>query len=110
LKSFHGTAFAEYELPKTEVHMAELHQPNTTGAAGTLQKDSSAGKAGGGEGGNVSDIRSDLRDKIENAQEVLKAKYRVVSESTDDFVHESPWKSVAMALLGGLIIGLLAAR
>jgi len=60
--------------------------------------------------GNGAGTLSDLKDKIANAQEVVKTKYRVVSESTDDFVHDSPWKSVAMAFIGGLIIGMLAAR
>ncbi|MGN8112447.1 DUF883 family protein [Paraburkholderia sp. 22098] len=53
---------------------------------------------------------SDLKDKIACAQEVVRTKYRVVSESTDDYVHEAPWKAVTMALIGGLIIGMLARR
>lgn len=60
-------------------------------------------------GGSPS-VASDLKDKIASAQEVVKTKYRVVSESTDDFIHEAPWKAVAMALIGGLIIGMLARR
>ncbi|MDR7008828.1 DUF883 family protein [Paraburkholderia strydomiana] len=53
---------------------------------------------------------SDLKDKIACAQEAVRTKYRVVSESTDDYVHEAPWKAVTMALIGGLIIGMLASR
>ncbi|AXF05723.1 DUF883 family protein [Paraburkholderia hospita] len=44
------------------------------------------------------------------AQDALMSSYRTVSESTDDFVHESPWKSIGFAVLGGIIIGMLAAR
>jgi ElaB protein len=41
---------------------------------------------------------------------VVKTKYHVVSDSTDDYVRDSPWKAVAMVFVGGLIIGMLAAR
>ena len=92
--------------------MAEFHQSTNPGSAGPFQQDkSSAAKGNGGaEGGDGPGALSELKDKIVSAQEVVKTKYRVVSESTDDFVHESPWKSVAMALIGGLVIGMLAAR
>jgi ElaB protein len=40
----------------------------------------------------------------------MKQKYRTVSESADDFVHESPWKAITVAALGGIVIGMLAAR
>ncbi|PRY04053.1 YqjD family protein [Paraburkholderia sp. BL25I1N1] len=59
---------------------------------------------------NGARVLADLKDKIAGAQEVVKTKYRVVSESTDDYVHEAPWKAVTMALIGGLIIGMLARR
>jgi ElaB/YqjD/DUF883 family membrane-anchored ribosome-binding protein len=62
------------------------------------------------ERGNVSKAISDVKDKIASAQDLVQTKYRVVSETTDDFVHESPWKSVAMALIGGVVIGMLIAR
>ena len=93
--------------------MAESYQSTTPGSAGSFQQDNnSAAKSNGGDGerGNGPGALSELKDKIVSAQEVVKTKYRVVSESTDDFVHESPWKSVAMALIGGLVIGMLAAR
>ena len=51
-----------------------------------------------------------VKGAFASAQEALTSGYRTVSESTDDFVHESPWKSVAFAVLGGIIIGMLAAR
>ena len=75
-----------------EVEMSESHQPTT------------ADRPSG------SQTLSDLKDKIAGAQEAVKTRYRVVSESTDDYVHEAPWKAVAMALIGGLIIGMLARR
>jgi ElaB protein len=108
-----------------EVQMTESHQ-STAPAAGSLpvasDPGSSAGlsqqgsgattKSGGSDGDRTTSARtlSDLKDRIAGAQEVVKTKYRVVSESTDDYVHEAPWKAVTMALIGGLIIGMLARR
>ncbi|SKC69456.1 DUF883 family protein [Paraburkholderia hospita] len=51
-----------------------------------------------------------IKDAFASAQDALTSGYRTVSESADDFVHESPWKSIAFAALGGIIIGMLAAR
>lgn len=51
-----------------------------------------------------------VKDKLADARNVVHDSYRVVSESTDDFVHESPWKAIALAALAGLIVGMLAAR
>ncbi|WP_454830056.1 DUF883 family protein [Paraburkholderia xenovorans] len=109
-----------------EVQMAESHQSTTPaagssppaspvpeGSGGSSQHDkgsTAASSGGAGERANVAGTLSELRDKIAGAQETVKTKYRVVSESTDDYVRESPWKAVAMALIGGLIIGMLARR
>ena len=51
-----------------------------------------------------------IKDVLADTQEAVVTKYRVVSESTDDFVHDSPWKAIAFAVLGGVIVGMLAAR
>ncbi len=32
-------------------------------------------------------------------------RYRRVSDGTDDYVHGNPWKSIALAAVGGLLIG-----
>ncbi|MFM0031724.1 DUF883 domain-containing protein [Paraburkholderia madseniana] len=105
--------------------MTESNQP-TAPAAGSLpvasdpassagssqQGNGSTAKSGGSDGDRTTSARtlSDVKDKIAGAQEVVKTKYRVVAESTDDYVHEAPWKAVTMALIGGLIIGMLARR
>ncbi|MFM0441753.1 DUF883 domain-containing protein [Paraburkholderia strydomiana] len=89
------------------------HQLTSPGSAGSSQPgNSSTATSGDDDQGRASGARvlSDLKDKIAGAQEVVKTKYRVVSESTDDYVHEAPWKAVTMALIGGLIIGMLARR
>ena len=40
----------------------------------------------------------------------MTTRYRRVSDGTDDYVHDNPWKSIALAAVGGLLIGLLASR
>jgi ElaB protein len=108
-----------------EVQMTESHQL-TAPAAGSFSVGADPGssaslsqqgsgattKSGGSDGDQTTSARtwSDLKDRIAGAQEAVKTKYRVVSESTDDYVHEAPWKAVTMALIGGLIIGMLARR
>jgi ElaB/YqjD/DUF883 family membrane-anchored ribosome-binding protein len=93
--------------------MDESNQVTSPGSAGLTQAgttstaksdDYDPARASGGR------VLSDLKDKFADAQDVVKTKYRVVTESTDDYVHEAPWKAVAMALIGGLIIGMLARR
>jgi ElaB protein len=51
-----------------------------------------------------------VKDVLADAQDTIVTRYRIVSESTDDFVHDSPWKAIAFAVLGGVIVGMLAAR
>ncbi|KXU86702.1 hypothetical protein CR51_37745 [Caballeronia megalochromosomata] len=51
-----------------------------------------------------------VRVVLAGAQDVVAARYRQAREGTDDFVHDNPWKSIALAAVGGLIVGLLAAR
>jgi ElaB protein len=51
-----------------------------------------------------------VKDVFVSAQDTIVTSYRVASESTDDFVHDSPWKAIAFAVLGGVIVGMLAAR
>lgn len=51
-----------------------------------------------------------IRDVLADAQDVLQTNYRLVSESTDDFVHNNPWQAIGVAVLSGLAIGMLARR
>ena len=50
------------------------------------------------------------KGKLVTVKDAVAKKYRAASQTTDGFVRESPWQSVAFAALGGLIIGMLAAR
>jgi ElaB/YqjD/DUF883 family membrane-anchored ribosome-binding protein len=47
---------------------------------------------------------------LTGAQDAAVQRYRLVTEGTDDFVHDNPWKAIALAAIGGLIVGLLASR
>jgi ElaB/YqjD/DUF883 family membrane-anchored ribosome-binding protein len=108
------------EVQMTESNLplvpADGSSPVTSTPAGSAvssqQGNGSTAKSSGSDGdrGTSSRTLSDLKDKIAGAQEAVKTKYRVASESTDDYVHEAPWKAVTMALIGGLIIGMLARR
>jgi ElaB protein len=108
---------AETLLPATPtVGLSPASSVPASGAsssAGSSHQDKDAAAKSNSTDGEQADgagALSQLKDKIAGAQEVVKTKYRVVSESTDDYVHDSPWKAVAMVFVGGLIIGMLAAR
>ncbi|MFL9922116.1 DUF883 domain-containing protein [Paraburkholderia fungorum] len=51
-----------------------------------------------------------MKDFLADTQDAVVTRYRVVSEPTDDFVHDSPRKAIAFAVLGGVIVGMLGAR
>jgi ElaB/YqjD/DUF883 family membrane-anchored ribosome-binding protein len=50
------------------------------------------------------------RHALSEAQWAVSARYRRVSDHTDDYVHDNPWKSIGLAAIGGLLIGLLVSR
>ncbi|GAB5098026.1 MULTISPECIES: DUF883 domain-containing protein [unclassified Caballeronia] len=50
------------------------------------------------------------KKKLSDVQDALGKRYRVANETTDDFVHDSPWKAIVMAALGGVVIGMLISR
>ncbi|WP_225032010.1 glycine zipper domain-containing protein [Paraburkholderia sp. XV] len=51
-----------------------------------------------------------IKGGIGDVRDAVVSGYEEMSASTDAFVHESPWKSIAFAALGGIIVGMLAAR
>ena len=51
-----------------------------------------------------------LQARFVDTRDALAAHYRDVSHATDQFVREDPWKAIAFAVLGGVVIGMLAAR
>jgi ElaB/YqjD/DUF883 family membrane-anchored ribosome-binding protein len=50
------------------------------------------------------------RGGIAHERGAVAGRLHVLSESADAFVHQSPWVTVAVAALGGLLMGMLAAR
>ena len=50
------------------------------------------------------------KDVLADAQDLMVGQCRRATDSTEAYVHGNPWKSLAFAALGGLIVGLLAAR
>jgi hypothetical protein len=55
-------------------------------------------------------LRVVAKGKLTTVKDAVAKKYRTASETTDGFVRDSPWQSVAFAVLGGVIVGMLAAR
>lgn len=46
------------------------------------------------------------KDKLIDLEEVVVAKTRAAARSTDEYVHDNPWKSVGIAAAIGLVIGI----
>lgn len=49
-------------------------------------------------------------DKAQELQAIAVEKGKAAAQSTDEFVHEHPWKSIGIAAGVGLVIGMLIAR
>jgi ElaB protein len=66
--------------------------------------------AAGRDGASVGAKLTLLGGKLVEAQSIAREKYRAAYETTDDYVHAKPWQVIAMAVMGGLVVGMLAAR
>jgi len=51
-----------------------------------------------------------IQTKISGAKQVAVDEVRTRARAADDYVHDSPWKSLGVAALVGLAIGLLLGR
>lgn len=49
-------------------------------------------------------------EKAQEVQAVALEKGKVAAQSTDEFVHQNPWKAVAISVGVGMLIGMLVAR
>jgi ElaB/YqjD/DUF883 family membrane-anchored ribosome-binding protein len=49
-------------------------------------------------------------EKAQHLQAVAVEKGKVAAQTTDEFVHEQPWKAVGIAAGIGLVVGLLIGR
>jgi ElaB/YqjD/DUF883 family membrane-anchored ribosome-binding protein len=63
-----------------------------------------------GDGSSSRDLRASAKDRLANVQDAISQKYRIASDTTDDFVHENPWKAITMAALAGVVVGMLVSR
>ena len=68
-------------------------------------------------GESAADIRSRVQTRMNQAkvdlitlQETAVAKAKAAGHAADDYVHESPWRSVGIATGVGLLAGLLIGR
>ncbi len=68
-------------------------------------------------GEGAADIRSRVQARLNQAkvdlvhlQEAAVAKAKAAGHAADEFVHESPWKSIGIAAGVGLVVGLLIGR
>ena len=50
------------------------------------------------------------KKKLTEMQSALLEKTKYAAQTTDDYVHENPWKAVGLAAGVGLIVGLLLRR
>jgi ElaB/YqjD/DUF883 family membrane-anchored ribosome-binding protein len=57
-----------------------------------------------------SEARISAKETVADMKSVVVKNYRAASDTTDDFVHDNPWKAIVMAGLGGLIVGMLVSR
>ncbi|GJH28880.1 YqjD family protein [Caballeronia novacaledonica] len=63
--------------------------------------------------GNASpsgELRAIAKNKLPDVQDTVIRRYRFAADTTDDFVHDNPWKAITMAALAGLVVGMLASR
>ena len=51
-----------------------------------------------------------IKGRFAGARDAVVSRYHDASQSTDEFVRHNPWKSIVFATLGGIIVGMLAAR
>lgn len=58
----------------------------------------------------VENALGEARAKLDRAQQAVVAKTKHAAATTDDYVHEHPWKSVAIGGALGVIVGLLIGR
>ncbi|MDR5883509.1 membrane protein [Caballeronia temeraria] len=97
-----------YEFPTSANHGAS--EADTASSAtvgdGDFREASQSwdAKSSGGE------ARATAKEKLADMKSVVVKNYRAASDTTDDFVHDNPWKAIVMAGLGGLIVGMLVSR
>jgi ElaB/YqjD/DUF883 family membrane-anchored ribosome-binding protein len=57
-----------------------------------------------------SEARAGAKEKLADTEGASVKNYSAASDTTDDFVHDNPWKATIMAGLAGLVVGMLISR
>ncbi|WP_250517014.1 hypothetical protein [Caballeronia sp. INDeC2] len=100
-----------YEFPTSEsVAASNGDSDSAANGGGHTFRDSSRSWDASSNASSSADLRSIARNKFSDVQDAMTRKYRVAADTTDDFVHENPWKAITMAALAGLVVGMLASR
>jgi ElaB/YqjD/DUF883 family membrane-anchored ribosome-binding protein len=67
--------------------------------------------------GRLADLRERVKDnlrvarnKLADADAIVRARARRAAEMTDDYVHDNPWSSIGAAAALGLLVGVLIGR
>jgi ElaB/YqjD/DUF883 family membrane-anchored ribosome-binding protein len=58
-------------------------------------------------GNKVEGNLQDAGESLAKAQKLLTKQAQLAADATDEYVHENPWKAVAIAGAAGLLVGLL---
>ncbi|SAL87308.1 membrane protein [Caballeronia arvi] len=100
-----------YEFPTSE-NVAASQGDNTSAAKSGYGhfREASRSWDANGNASSSSDASANVKNKFADVQDAVVRQYRVASDSTDDFVHEHPWKAITMAALAGLVVGMLVSR
>ncbi len=48
--------------------------------------------------------------QLEDAQEAILEKTRAAAKATDTYVHDNPWKSMGIAAVAGVLLGVIISR
>jgi len=82
-----------------------------SGAEELLQEAAAAGGEKGAElrGRALQQLKA-LREKLLAAQSAALTKGKLAARSTDEYVHEHPWRAIAAAAAAGVLVGLLLGR
>lgn len=82
--------------------------------SGLAQVESLLREAADASGDKASELRENALEGLRRASAVLNDAQdtvvrhsRAAARATDDYVHDNPWRSLAVALAAGLVVGLL---
>ncbi|MDR5822404.1 glycine zipper domain-containing protein [Caballeronia sp. LZ043] len=100
------------EFPTSATHDSSRKSGESfaSGGEGAFRAASQSWDSGDNASSSGSDMRSTVKDTLSNVRDGMAARYRAASETTDDFVHDNPWKAIALAAVAGLVVGMLASR